>query len=156
MTNQRSRTPFDRGKGPPAQRGGGFKPQGSSLPKGYLENGYFDDAGQILPYVIVDWPRSIAANLDRDGLKHAQLRNFFKEARSIENQLKAGGEFESLRGRILKLDAFAANAVKKDNAPWLFKQFIENNLKWASRSKKDYVDGFINHFECIVGYYPKK
>ena len=126
------------------------------LPEGYLANGYFDTSGNIMPQVVVDWPRAIASSLAGAGLQTAQLRKFFGEARHIEGQLHAGADFAALQGRILKLDGYAADAVKKGNAPPLFKQFIQQNLRWASRDEKSFLQGFIEHFESVVGYFPKK
>lgn len=140
--------------GPPARRGPPQQPSG--LPPDYLQDGYFDGNGNIFPKVIVEWPRDIATKLDRAGIGSAQIRNFFGEARRIEGQLSAGRDFDALRGRILQLDAYAASAQIRGNAPPLFKQFIEQNLRWASRDKKSFTDGFIPHFECVVAYFPRK
>jgi CRISPR/Cas system CSM-associated protein Csm2 small subunit len=128
------------------------------LPANYLKNGYFDDKGNILAEVIIDWPRDIATKLAdaRPEMKAAQLRNFFNEARHIESQLSAGKDFASLRGRILQLDSYAASAQTRRNAPPLFKEFIEQNVKWAARDEKSFLKGFIPHFECVVAYFPKK
>ena len=143
-----------RGGSPPTRRS--FTRQTPSLPMDYLKDGYFDSEGNILPEVIIEWPRDIATKLDVAGIGSAQIRNFFGEARRIEGQLSSGQDFEALRGRILQLDAYAANAVKKNNAPPLFKQFIEQNLKWAAKDKKSFLKGFVPHFECVVAYFPKK
>jgi hypothetical protein len=126
------------------------------LPPDYLKNGYFDSNGNVFPEVIIEWPRDIAAKLDRAGMGSAQIRNFFGEARRIEGQLSSGQDFGALRGRILQLDAYAKSAQTRGNAPPLFKQFIEQNLKWAARDRKSFVNGFIPHFECVVAYFPKK
>jgi len=155
MTYQHGRQQFpSRGGGPPPRRG--EIQQAPGLPPGYLKNGYFDENGYILAEAIIEWPRYLASWLDSAGMASTQLRNFFREARLIEGQLEAGQNFEALRGRILQLDAFAANAVKRDNAPHLFKQFMEQNLKWATKDKKWFLKGFIPHFESIVAYFPKK
>lgn len=147
MSMQDSRRRFPPRGGPPPRY---------ELPQGYLARGYFDTAGNILPQTVVDWPRAIAANLASAGLQTAQLRKFFSEARLIEGQLRAGADFAALRGRMLKLDAYAADAVKKGNAPPLFRQFIQQNLKWASTDTKSFLEGFIPHFESVVAYFPKK
>jgi len=153
---------FEHGRQRFQPRGGGIPARRDSmrdtpgLPPDYLKNGYFDQDGNPLPEIIIDWPRRIAAQLDGARMAPAQLRNFFSEVRRIEGQLSAGQNFEALRGRILQLDAYAANAVKKDNAPPLFKQFIEQNLKWAVKDKKSFLEGFMPHFESVVAYFPKK
>lgn len=153
---------FERGRQRLLPRGG-EAPQARSLtqqrlglPPNYLKNGYFDQNGNPLPEIIIEWPQHIAAQLDSARMAPSQLRNFFSEVRRIEGQLSAGQNFEALRGRILQLDAYAANAVKKDNAPLLFKQFIEQNSKWAAKDKKSFLKGFMPHFESVVAYFPKK
>lgn len=155
MTFQHGRPQFQpRGGGPPPRRG--EVQQASGLPPEYLKNGYFDGKGNILPEVIIEWPRHVAMQLYHARMASAQLRNFFSEVRHMEGQLCAGQDFEALRGRILQLDAYAASAQKRENAPPLFKQFIEQNLKWAAKDKKSFMRGFIPHFECVVAYFPQK
>lgn len=125
------------------------------LPEGYLEKGYFDDQGNTLPQVIVDWPKDIAQRLASGKLKTAQLRRFFNECRRIERRLDAGADFRIVRSEILKLDAYAADAVKKGKAPRLFEDFIKQNLKWAQKDNKAFLKGFIPHFESVVAYFPE-
>lgn len=157
MSMQQYRQQFPHRGGPSRPYRGGAPPrQAPGLPQGYLEKGYFDSGGNILPQAVVDWPRAIASSLDSGGLKTAQLRKFFDEARHVQGQLDAGTDFAALRGRILKLDAYAADAVKKGNAPPLFKQFIQQNLRWASKDEESFLEGFIPHFESVVAYFPKK
>lgn len=155
MTTQHGRGQFPpRGGSPPR---GNFPPQQlPALPSGYLAKGYFDEKGNILTEVVIEWASAIAKQLDSAGLQPTQLRKFFTEARLIQGQFEAGKSFDSLRGRILKLDAYAADAIKKGNAPQLFKQFIEYNLKWAAKDKKSFLEGFLPHFENIVAYFPRK
>lgn len=140
----------------PGQRRPDDRPP-ARLPEGYLAQGYFDRQGHLLPQVVVDWPRGIATALAEARLQTAQLRRFFEEARRIETQLQAGAEFAALRSsRILKMDGYAADAVTKDKAPPLFRQFIGQNLKWASQDRKSFLEGFIPHFESVVAYFPRK
>ena len=148
MTPQFNRASQAQHSGPPYYDTG--------LPQDYLKSGYFDNEGNLLPAVIIDWPRKLAQQLDQQRMAIAQLRNFFAEVRRIEKQLEAGMPFSSLKARILKLDSYAEYAVNKDNAPRLFKQFIEANLKWAVRDPKSFSEGFVNHFECLVAYFPKQ
>jgi hypothetical protein len=125
------------------------------LPTGYLINGYFDEKGNILPEAVIEWPLDIANKLAKTNIKASQLRNFFNEARAIQGQINAGKEFESVRGRILQFDAYAANALKKNNVPLLFKLFIEHNLKWAAKDKKSFISGFVFHYEKVIAYFPR-
>jgi len=148
-------------KGGPISSGTGRNPQrnvrpvSSEWPAGYLKNGYFDDKGNLLPAVVIDWPQQIAKMFDKDGLQTAQLRKFFAEVRLIEGQLMAGKDFNNLKPRILKLSAYAFDSNKKGKAPDVFKEFFERNIKWASANSKGFLEGFVHHFECVVAYFPK-
>ena len=147
MTAQYNRPPYVAHGGPPKGDQG--------LPSEYLKSGYFDEKGNVLPAVIIDWPKKLAQQFDEQRMAVAQLRNFFAEVRRIEKQLEAGTPFASLKARILKLDAYAEYAVNKHTSPRLFKQFIEANLKWAAKDRKSFSEGFVNHFESVVAYFPK-
>lgn len=147
MTAQFNKPPQGTHGGPPHSEQG--------LPPDYLKTGYFDEKGNVLPAVVIDWPRKLAQQLDEQRMAVAQLRNFFAEVRRIEKQLEAGASFPALKARILKLDPYAEYAVNKNTAPRLFKLFIEANLKWAVRDRKSFSEGFVNHFESLVAYFPK-
>ncbi|MBI4333804.1 MAG: type III-A CRISPR-associated protein Csm2 [Chloroflexi bacterium] len=120
-----------------------------------MQNGYFDGKGNVLTQVIIDWPRDIADKLARAGMKTAQFNRFFEEARRIERKRDKGGDFDKLKPELLKLFPFSDEAVKKGNAPPLFREFIGENLKWASRDAHAFKAGFMNHFECIALFYPR-
>jgi CRISPR type III-A-associated protein Csm2 len=124
------------------------------LPDNYLAKGYFDANEHILPEVLLDWARDIAQKL-AIGMKTAQLRRFFAETRRIQRELKTVGDFQQVFPDILKLVAYACDSVKKQKAPPLFEEFMTENIKWASRGEKEFLIGFVNHFECVVGFFPK-
>lgn len=128
------------------------------LPAGYLASGYFDEKGNILPEAVIDWAQEIADKLNRasPSMNATQLRKFFTEVRHIEGQLSAGKDYDSLKSRVLKLEVYAADALKKQGVPVLFKSFIDQNIKWAVRSEKDFLQGFLPHFESVVAFFPKK
>lgn len=85
----------------------------------------------------------------------AQLRGrFFAEVRRLEQKLRAVRDYDAIRPEILKLKIYAEDAEKKRKVPLLFKQFIEANVRWAAKDEKYFVEGFVNHFECVVGYFP--
>lgn len=147
MTAQFNRPPITSHTGPPHSDQG--------LPPDYLKTGYFDEKGNVLPAVIIDWPQTIALQLDRQKMTSTQLRNFFAEVRRIDKQLEAGAAFPSLKPRILKLDAYAEYSFNKTTSPKLFRQFIEANLKWAVKDRKSFSEGFVSHFESVVAYFPK-
>jgi CRISPR type III-A-associated protein Csm2 len=139
-----------RGRYPP-----GREQRPPPLPQGYLANGYFDAAGNVLPEIIIDWAKDIADKLHAGRMTTGQLRRFFDEARRIELKLYQTDNFERVRPEILKLVAYANDAAKKNKAPQLFNDFMEQNIRWAALGKKEFRDGFMNHFECIVGFFPR-
>ena len=123
------------------------------LPPGYLQKGYFDAKGNLLPEVILDWSKEIARNLVAGRMTTSQLRGFFKEARSLETRLEAAEDFDIVRPGVLKLSVFAAQAFNKGKVPILFQQFIDTNVKLAARGEKEFM-AFVSHFECVVGFFP--
>jgi len=138
-------------------KGGNFPPP-PKLPTDYLQKGYFDDKGNPLPEIIIDWPKAIADTLSgiRPPMSSSQLRGaFFTEVRRLEKRLDATHDFNAIRPEILKLRAFAADRRKKRKIPLLFEEFIEANLRWATRGEKEFRKGFVPHFECVVAYYPE-
>jgi CRISPR/Cas system CSM-associated protein Csm2 small subunit len=145
---------YNRQPSRPINPSGSPFPSQPLLPPGYLKGGYFDKNGNILEEVIIQWPQHLAKvfHESRPQLKTAQLRKFFQEVRHQEGRLASGIAFASLKTEILKLDSYAFNALKKNNAPILFRNFIEQNIKFAVMDEKSFK-AFVTHFECIVGYY---
>lgn len=128
------------------------------LPADYLRNGYFDQKGNVLPQVIQDWAKDIAQELykSKPRMSTTQLRGrFFAEVRRLEKRLDTTHDFDMVKPEILKLKAYAQDAEKKNKVPSLFKQFMELNVHWAAKGEKEFTKGFINHFECVVAYYPE-
>jgi hypothetical protein len=138
-------------------RGGGNSRPPPRLPTGYLQKGYLDDEGNPFHEVIVEWPKAIAEALStlRPPMTTNQLRGaFFNEVRRIETKLGANRDFNVIRHEILKLMAFAADRRKKKKVPPLFEEFIKVNLTWATKGEKEFIKGFVTHFECLVCFYP--
>ena len=120
-----------------------------SLPSDYLQGGYFDKDGHILPQVIQEWPEQLARAFLREGLKSTQLRRFFNRARAIEQQ---NLPFERLREDILSLKPIAAASVGRGTAPDIFKVFIDRNIDLAIDSSESFSRGFLTHFQSVVAY----
>jgi len=119
------------------------------LPVGYLQEGYFDKDGHILPEVIEKWPMELAQIFLRGGLTSTQLRRFFNRARAIEQQ---DLPFERLREEILGLKPIVAASVGRGVAPDVFKVFIDKNVDQATRSQTNFSRGFLTHFQSVVAY----
>lgn len=83
------------------------------------------------------------------------LRTFYNEVADAKQLLRGGRPFDAVRPRILKLSAFAANAVSRRNspAPSMFQTFVAENARVASQDQSSFLDGFCQHFECVVLYF---
>ena len=120
-----------------------------------LNGGYFDPAGYIRAEFIVEYAKDIADKLEAGGMTRSLLRNFYSEVMDTKNLLLGGRPFESLRPRVLKLEAFASNAANRRTspAPLLFQRFIDENVRVASQDSHSFLDGFCQHFECVVLFF---
>lgn len=153
--------PGDRGPG----RGRPVQAQEiSELWPGYLKGGYFDSEGHLKPeYVsretVEPLVRAMCKDGDRwrrDGLTASQVRRYFGHCRALETRLKSAPEtsWAAIVPEIKKLDIAAADGFHKQpqpKIPDLFHDFIRRNVA-AIRSQKDFLQGFLPHFEALVGF----
>lgn len=123
------------------------------LPRGYLQNGYFDAKGNLWPEIIQQWPDEIARIFKNNNLTSNQLRRFFNRARALEQELKTK-TFERLKEDIAVLKPIAAASVGRKTAPEIFKQFMDRNIELVIRSSisDTFTRGFLTHFQSIVAY----
>lgn len=123
----------------------------------YLDGGYFDAQGHLkIEYVCREKlePLVKAMCADRSGLTTHQIRRYFGHCRAIETRLRASGSaWEAVWPDVKKLDVAAADGAAKQPAkiPALFHDFIRRNVA-AIRCEKDFVEGFLPHFEALVGF----
>lgn len=126
---------------------------------GYLKNGYFDEAGNLLARLVVEDADEVAHRLaqgrtrDSQGLAPGQLRRFYNKAKALEQKVDAGVSFAALVSELRTLQPLAAEAVAKEKAPPEFKTFIDKNLKWAATDQKSFQQGFLVHFQSVVAYF---
>jgi CRISPR type III-A-associated protein Csm2 len=83
-----------------------------------------------------------------------QLRRFFGHSRLIERELRVRKKtWAEIRPAFLKLDGSAQDAFGKHEPkiPVSFQEFIEWNVA-AVKTERDFLDGFLPHFEAIVGF----
>ncbi len=121
-----------------------------------LKNGYFDKSGHLRPELIVDDAQQIADRLEKEGMSRSLLRNFYGEVAAIRYLVRQRPtDFDRYKTRILKLQAYASNATHRrtGRAPESFFEFISSNVGLASRDTESFLDGFCEHFECIVLYF---
>jgi CRISPR type III-A-associated protein Csm2 len=137
---------FDRSRNQPDDRVANYWPD-------YLKGGYFDADGNLkVEYVSRDKVEPLAQKLA--SLTTHQVRRYFGHCRAIETRLKSGGaSWASLWPEVKKLDVAAADGAAKQppKIPSLFHDFIKRNVD-AVKSEKDFLRGFLPHFEALVGF----
>lgn len=123
----------------------------------YLKQGYFDAKGNLLPDLVIrgnmEAFASDMANA-RPALTTHQIRRFFQHCRAVEARLRAKtSTWERELTSVITLDRAAADAFGKSPAkiPRLFHDFIQKNVA-AVKTEKDFLDGFLQHFEALVGF----
>lgn len=119
----------------------------------YLTDGYFGPDGSLkIEYVSREKVEPLAQSMS--SLTIHQVRRFFGHCRAIETRLKSGGAtWASLWPEVKKLDIAAADAAAKQppKIPGLFHDFIRRNID-KIRNEKDFLRGFLPHFEALVGF----
>lgn len=124
---------------------------------GYLKDGYFDADGNLkVEYVCRENVERLVKAMcsDRAGLTTHQVRRYFGHCRAIETRLRASGiAWAKVWPEIKKLDVAAADGAAKQppKIPPLFHDFIRRNVA-AIKNQKDFVEGFLPHFEALVGF----
>ncbi len=123
----------------------------------YLKGGYFDAQGNLrIEYVSRERVEQLAQAMCASGqLTTHQIRRYFGHCRAVETKLRwAGVEWLAIWPMIKKLDISAADGAAKQPAPKipeLFHDFIRSNIA-AIKSQKDFLEGFLPHFEAVIGF----
>ena len=120
----------------------------------YLKDGYFvGDTDHLRAEELDGWAENIAKLLGNKGMNSHQMRRLFNKARGIEQQMKQRPDFELTKEEIISLrpDVFYQKGRKL--VPDEFKQFIERNVDCAKRDKRNFMRGFIPHFESVLAYF---
>lgn len=152
----------DRGHSPPRRQQTGQRPTPEfehveQLWPGYLERGYFDEAGNLrVEYVGREKVEPLVREMGRakPALTQGQLRRFFQHCRRIETRLKSEEvSWAQVRAQVVFLDAAAQDAYGKQprKVPSLFRDFVQRNIA-SVQSEKDFREGFLPHFEALVGF----
>jgi CRISPR/Cas system CSM-associated protein Csm2 small subunit len=108
--------------------------------------------------VVSQWAKDVArALVGRDPrrplIAKGQLRNFYAKAQSFKRRLDSGEPFDALRAGVQSLERDTAAAVGRQNAPGVFKVFMDKNLPLATRDARNFREGFVEHFQSVVGFF---
>ncbi|GJQ27109.1 MAG: hypothetical protein HBSAPP02_21410 [Phycisphaerae bacterium] len=119
----------------------------------YLKGGYFDDDGCLkIEYVSREKVEPLVKKMA--SLTSHQVRRYFGHCRALETRLKSGGtSWTAVWPEVKKLAIAASDGVSKSppKIPTLFHDFIQRNVD-AIKSEKDFLKGFLPHFEALVGF----
>jgi hypothetical protein len=119
--------------------------------------GYFDASGNLRnEFVTRDRIMPIAEGMSqtKPPLTMHQIRRFFQHCRTIEAKLRAStSTWAAEEASFRQIDVAAADAFGKSppKIPELFHDFIKSNVA-AVKSEKDFLKGFLPHFEALVGF----
>lgn len=120
--------------------------------------GYFDTTGNLRSELVArESMAPLAEQMSNASppLTMNQVRRFFQHCRAIEARLRARtSSWEAERTRnFATLDRAAADAIGKSppKIPQMFHDFIQHNVA-VVRTEKDFLEGFLPHFEALVGF----
>lgn len=118
----------------------------------YLSQGYFDENNQPRKELYLDWSRSIAENLSRQGMTKGALRRFYAQVKGLQPLMEKN--FEANKYRLYAIVPLVNYGVNKEDSPLPkeFKSFIEQNVKQAEKDLRHY-QFFVDHFQCVVAYF---
>lgn len=127
----------------------------------HIKDGYFEK-GVIKEDFLRAFPQKITRQNIMRGLTSRQIRLYFSAVRIAqdaylsalrmrENQENAEAQ---LLAQIRRLDGMVTNAAApgKDSVPENFRTFLVLNI-YTCRTAKDVLQGFIPHFEAVLGYF---
>ena len=133
----------------------------ANLPNGYLAKGYMDSDGEYDIAYIDNMAEAIGkqlANPDSEGnTASSKVRAYFDIVEATHHQfVNKGITDNAVRSQLATLKARAHNAMSKNTASKLFKDFITNNVDLVIKSSKEdlatNLTGFKQHFEAVVCY----
>lgn len=134
-------------------RGSGsfFEKYINELMKGYFETPYY-----VKKEFIVEYPKELAVlfGKDRSLNKSAQIRKYFDFCRKIEGIFKVKKDFNYVKSELPRL-IYHINSAYNKKPPLVsaeFKMFIEKNVEMAIQDENNFLKGFMNHFEALIGF----
>jgi CRISPR/Cas system CSM-associated protein Csm2 small subunit len=135
-----------------------FIKKGTALPIEYedeINDGYFDENKCLKEKLIIQFPKQLAELFSKDPKvnKPTQVRKYYDYCKNLEGILKIKGDFNYIKPDLLQLIPLTNNAVSKGHISNSFRDFIEININQAIKSEKNFIDGFLPHFQSLIGYY---
>jgi hypothetical protein len=123
-----------------------------------IEDGYFD-ANCLKKEFIIDYPQKLAGLFQKkpDINKSTQIRKYYDQLKmKIEGPFKFRKDFEYAKSELYKMIPLINNAKMKGHISIEYYLFMEKNIYEAVKSPKNFIDGFMPHFQSLIGYYKQK
>lgn len=135
-----------------------FVRKSTSLPIEYEEeilDGYFNEKDSLKESLIIKYPKALAEQFSKEPKinKPTQIRKYYDYCKNLEGILKIKNDFNSILSELYQLVPLTNNALNKGNISVSFKDFIELNIHQAVKSEKNFTEGFLPHFQSLLGYY---
>jgi CRISPR type III-A-associated protein Csm2 len=133
---------------------------GSSKVPPQPSGGYFEEPkdpakpGPLkLYYVEKDVLDAMVQDFERDGLKMHQLRRFYNHCARIRKRLRNGeSDWDHEKENVVRLTTFTASAKGAKKIRDGFRNFLDYHVTSMIHSERDFLDGFMKHFEGVVGF----
>jgi CRISPR type III-A-associated protein Csm2 len=154
--------------------GGGGRHSDSppDLPVNYLSKGYFDEKGNLLKEIFIEWPESLTQSLRRTkppATKNS-LRAFYSMLRMAKNQFDAQRRNNAMQERaqgdartqLLKLHTAAQYQSTRRVISSLCQRFLNRNIDLVLSKGDTYdnfaanFDAFVEHFQAVIAYLPER
>lgn len=135
-----------------------FIRKSSTLPIEYedeIMDGYFNDNDCLKDTLIIKYPKILAMYFSSDPKvnKPTQIRKYYDYCKNLEGILKIKNDFNFILSELYQLIPLTNNAMNKGNISNSFRDFLELNINQAVKSEKNFIEGFLPHFQAIIGYY---
>lgn len=121
-----------------------------------IARGYFYEQNYLHEDLIIKYPMLLAELFAQKGNKVNQVYNFYEQVINISGVYKINKDFRRVRVELQKLISSASKSYDRGNITVEFKDFISENINQAIKSEDAFVYGFVEHFQCLVNYYPSK
>jgi len=108
---------------------------------------------------IIDFPQKLGILFQKrsDVNKPTQIRKYYDQCKSkIEGPFKVRKDFEYVKSELYKMIPLINNAKMKGHISNEFFLYMEKNIYEAVKSPKNFIDGFMPHFQSLIGYYKQK
>lgn len=125
-----------------------------------IDKGYFTSEDYIKIELILDDAKKLAELFARkkDLNKKSQVYNYYQMCKKIDGLYKVNKNFQNVETELPKLIPFLYSAKNRNTAliSEEFLIFMETNIKMAIKNEKNFLKGFMPHFEALMGFYNNK